>query len=311
MIRVGLIGPADRPEIQRLAMRIEERGAQPVILDARNDPAIRLGRGRISACGEDLAGLRGAYVVEMRLPAPCVRTPEGAVDPEGSRLALDRSRRHLAAWNALLEHLARRIRIVNPPASHDVHFLKPFEVAAYERAGLPVPVTVSTTDPQSLAGLPEHLAGGWIRKGMVGGYTHTESIELPRTADAAQVLTRQTPVLVQERIEGDNVRAFVLEDKVIGAAAVIPMGPSEIDSRRGDSRVQRIDLPDDAARTAIAAARRWGMPFSAVDFMLESGTGRFVLLESNSAPFFVNFEARTGLDISGKLADYLIGRRSA
>lgn len=311
MIRVGLIGPADRDEIRRLAIRIEERGGQPVVLDSRGDPAIRLGGGRVSACGEDLTDLRGVYAVDLGLPAPWVRTPEGTVDPEASRLALSRSRRALAAWNALLEHLSHRIPVVNPPASHDVHFLKPFEVAAYERAGLPAPVTVSTTDPQVLAALRGRFALEWITKGMVGGYTHTETIDLPGEISGARALLRRSPLLVQERIEGDNVRAFVLGGKVIGAAEVIPMSGSEIDSRRGDTRVRRISLPEAAARAAVAAAGRWGMPFSAVDFMRQSRTGEFVLLEANSAPFFVNFEARTGLDISGRLADHLIGRRAA
>jgi hypothetical protein len=50
------------------------------------------------------------------------------------------------------------------------------------------------------------------------------------------------------------------------------------------------------------------MTFSAVDFMREARSGRYLMLEANSAPFFVTFEARAGLDISGRLADYLLGR---
>ena len=311
MKRLGLVGPAERAEVKRLAVRVEERGGQPVVLDSRIDPAIRLGRGRIAACGEDLTDVRGVYVVDLQLPSPVVRTSEAEIDREASRRALERSRRVLSAWNTLLEHLARRIPVVNPPASHDLHFLKPFEVAAYERSGLPTPVTVSTTDPRSLVTLGGRIAGGWISKGMVGGYTHTESMDIPSSIEAARDLLRRSPLLVQERIEGDNVRAFVLGEEMIGAAEIIPMTPSEIDSRRGDSRVRRISLPDEAARAAVEAARRFGMAFAAVDFMRQSGTGRFVLLECNSAPFFVNFEARTGLDISGKLVDHLIGRRSS
>lgn len=308
MIRIALVGPADRPEVQRLGMRIEERGGQPVVLDPRNDPAIRIGRGRISACGEDLSNVRGIYIAEFRLPPPIVRAPDGTVDLEASRPALDLSRRQLSAWNALLEHLGRRIPVVNPPATHDVHFLKPFEIAEYERAGLPVPVTASTTDAEFLAAMRDRLPGDWITKGMVGGYTHTERIDLPRSLEAAEAMLRRSPVLLQERIEGDNVRAFVLGNTVIGAAEIVPTTPSEIDSRRGNTRVRRIALPAEAAAAALAAVRIWEMPFSAVDFMRQSDTGRFMLLECNSAPFFVNFEARSGLDISGLLADYLIGR---
>ena len=38
--RIGLIGPPDRDEIVRLAICLEERGADPVILDPRLDPGI-------------------------------------------------------------------------------------------------------------------------------------------------------------------------------------------------------------------------------------------------------------------------------
>ncbi len=308
MTRIGLVGPPDRAEIQRLALRLEERGAEPVVLDPRSDPAIRIGRGRVSACGEDLASVRGLYVAEFRLPPPVVRGAAGEIDPDASRAALDRSRRQLAAWNALLEHLGRRVPVVNPPAAHDVHFLKPYEIAVYERAGLPVPVTVSTTDADFLASLSSRLPGDWITKGLVGGYTHTERIDLPCSAASAQALLRRSPLLVQERIDGDNVRAFVLAGRVIGAAEIVPLTPSEIDSRRGGARVRRVALPDEAAGAAIAAARLWNMAFAAVDFMRQGDTGRFVLLEANSAPFFVHFEARSGLDVSGRLADHLIGR---
>jgi glutathione synthase/RimK-type ligase-like ATP-grasp enzyme len=311
LIRIGLIGPPDRPEIERLALRLEERGAQPVVVDSRYDPAIRIGRGVVSACGVDLSDVRGVYVAEFRLPPPIVRRQDGEIDPEASHPALARSRRLMAAWNSLLEHLAQRIPVVNPPATHDVHALKPFEAGVYEIAGLPVPVTVSTTDPGYLATLDRRLAREWITKGMVGGFTHTESIALPETVEAARERLREAPLLFQEKIEGDNVRAFVLDGRVIGAAEVIPMAASETDSRRGDTRVRRIALPDEAARTALAAVRRWGMAFSAADFMRPGDGGRYVLLECNSAPFFVNFEARTGLDISGKLADHLVGRRPA
>ncbi len=311
MERIGLIGPPDRPEIERLSLRLEERGAQPVLLDCRKDPAIILSPGRVSACGEDLSNLRGVYVADLGIPPVSSGHPGGPPGMTDRRRLLDRSRRRLAVWNALLDHLARRMPVVNPPAAHDLHALKPFEVAVYERAGLPVPATVASTDPAELATLPEGARGGFLTKGMVGGYRHTERIERPRSAEEAAHLLEGGPVMVQETIEGDNVRAFVLGADLLGAAEIVPIAGGEIDSRRGESRIRSVALPPDAARSALAAAARWGMFFSAVDFMRESGSGRHVLLECNSSPFFVNFERRTGLDISGRLADFLLARPGA
>ncbi len=309
MSRIALIGPKDRPEIGRLAIRLEERGAEPVFLDSRPDPAIVIAPDRIEACGQDLGTVRGAYVADLgiRSPgAPVVGADPAA--PAGPRYSLAASLRHLAAWNALLEKLAERGPVVNPPVTHDLHSLKPLEISVYARSGLPVPHTVATNDPAELRDLPGGGSGGWVVKGMVGGYTHTEIVEAPGSADAARALLGEGPRMVQGRIEGDNVRAFVLDGAVVGAAEVVSTEGEEVDSRRGETRIRRIEIPEAAARSAVSVAARWGMPFAAVDFMRDARTGEFQILECNSAPFFVVFEGRAGIDLSGKLADFLLGR---
>jgi glutathione synthase/RimK-type ligase-like ATP-grasp enzyme len=103
----------------------------------------------------------------------------------------------------------------------------------------------------------------------------------------------------------------VLDGKVIGAAEVVTQAGEETDSRRGEIRVRRTELPEEAARDAIAAVRHWGMVFAAVDFMVDARSGCYIILECNSAPFFVNFERMTGLPIAGRLAEFLIGRGSS
>jgi glutathione synthase/RimK-type ligase-like ATP-grasp enzyme len=302
MTRVALIGPPDRSEIGRLMIRLEERGAEGVILDSRSEPAVAFGGGRVSACGVDLSGVLGVYVADLG-----VRSPRG-VGADFRASALASSLRHLAAWNALLYHLGRRARVVNPPATHDLHALKPFETFVYGRAGLAVPWTVATTDPGEAVRLPADPPRGWVTKGLVGGYSHTEAVEPPRSVAEATALVAGSARMLQERIEGDNVRAFVLDGRVIGAAEILPLEGAEIDSRRGETRIRRIELPEEAAASATAATKRWGMPFAAVDFLREARSKRFRILECNSAPFFVVFEARAGVDISGRLADYLLGR---
>ncbi len=309
MKRVGLVGPADRAEMIRLSIRLEERGAEPVILDSRADPDIVINRDGMSACGVDLKGLTAVFVSDLGLLSFWSRDEDGNYDSEASEKTLLSSRRHLAAWNALLERLARRIPVINPPRTHDLHALKPWEMSVYESAGLPAPITIATSDPNSLTGLTGLSRTGWIRKGMSGGYGYTESFDLPADVDTARSELRAAPLMVQERVEGDNVRAFVLGGEVIGAAETVSLDGAATDSRRGDIRVSRVKLPEEAARTAIAATACNGMPYSAVDFMRDEIGGRYLILECNSSPFFVNFERMSGCDISGRIADYLVGRR--
>ena len=308
-MRVGLVGPADRAEMIRLSIRLEERGAEAVILDSRADSQIRIDRDGMSACGVDLKGLTSVFVSDLGLPSYWSKDEKGSYDIEASEKALLSSRRHLAAWNGLLERLARTIPVVNPPRTHDLHALKPWEMTVYESAGLPAPITIATSDPNSLTGLTGLSRTGWVRKGMSGGYGYTEVFDLPGDVDAARRELRAAPLMVQERVEGDNVRAFVLGGEVIGAAETVSLDGASTDSRRGDIRVRRLKLPEEAERTAVAAAACCGMPYSAVDFMRDEIGGRYLILECNSSPFFVNFERMSGCDISGRIADYLVGRR--
>jgi ribosomal protein S6--L-glutamate ligase len=292
-MRVALLGSPKREEIQRLAMRLEERDVEPLVLDTGADPAIRMGPERLEACGVDLTRCAAFYVADLGL-LPSSPSPRA-------------SQRHLVLWTTLLARLARRARVVNPPHTWDLHGLKPFEALAYARSGLAVPRTTSTSDPHALLQLGPS-ASGRIEKGVVGGYGYTELFEPPADADAARARLAAGPLVVQQRILGENVRAFVVGGQVVGAAEVVPASGAEVDSRRETGRVRRVALPAEARDAALRAARRFELSFAAVDFMREEGTGRYVVLECNSAPFFVEFERLTGIAVSSALADHLSER---
>lgn len=305
MKRVGLLGPSDREELDLLAMRLEERGAQGIVLDPRGGARVRVTADAARACGHDLGGLCAVYVADLGLPAASVRTPDGRLDAEASAAAAASSRRHLSAWNTLLERLGSRIPVVNPPATHELHGLKPWEMATYRRAGIPVPATLASGDPEALLALEPTRAR--IRKGLVGGYGYTEPFEVPPDLARARALVADGPLLVQERVEGDNVRAFVVGDELVGAAEIVPTAGG-VDSRRGDVRVRAVALDDQGRASAIGAARCFGLRFCAVDLMRDARAGRYAVLECNSAPFFAAFERTSGIDVSSPLADHLLGR---
>ena len=303
-MRVGLIGSPEREELQRLALRLEERGSEGIVLDPAQ-AAVELTSGGESAGGQDLARFKAFYVADLRLPP----ARDAGGDPELDERARRASQRHLVVWNSLLERLARRARVVNPPATWELHALKPWEMAAYRDAGLPAPRTVSTSSPQALVGLVG--AGPWIRKGLVGGYGYTTAFEPPTDVGQARALLAGGPLLAQRRIMGENVRAFVVNGELIGAAEIVSAEGDGVDSRSGPARARRLELPAEAARAALAASALWSLRFSAVDLMRDAASGAYSLLECNSAPFFVNFERLTGIDVSSPLADCLIERRRA
>ncbi len=296
-MKVGLLGPPGRDEIRRLAIRLEERGVETVALDPRPDPRFRVEGTVVEALGVDLSGLAGLYVADLGIRSPWRRTAAGTADLPASREALAASRRHLAAWNTVLQVLDDRgLRVVNPPAAHDLHALKPWEVHVYARRGIPHPETLATSDPDVPAALPGDVPR--VTKGMVGGHGFTEAY-VPGSG------APPLPLLVQERVGQVDVRAFVLAGKVIAAAEIRSTDP--VDSRRGATRVRPLDPPRQVVEAALAAATCWRMPFCAVDLRRDR-SGEIAVLECNSAPFFAAFERRTGLDVAGPLADFLCGR---
>jgi len=309
MTKIALIGPEDREEIQRLALRLEERSAESVIVDTRKPAAIRIDASGEEVCGVSLEGVTGVYVADLGLPRPRVAREDGTVDVEASREALAHSQATWASWRHLLERLSGRAAVVNPPASYDVHGLKPFEIASYSGQGWRAPATLSTDAPEALLDLGEAGAPhGRVRKDLVGGYSFTERLTPPTSLDEASAALAGSALMVQERIEGDAVRAFVIGGRMLVAAEILTQGYGEIDSRRGTARVRRIELPGELCELSKSVAAHWNMSFAGVDWMRAAGGREWVLLECNSAPFFVEFERRTGADIGSALADLLLRR---
>lgn len=307
-MRVLLIGPETRQEIARLRMRLEERSEEALVIDPTAEVDIEITPDGEWINGIDLKSVTGAYVGDLGLPSSIVEGASGEIDIRGSDRARIHSQRQLLVWNLLLDRLGSRGRVVNPPSTHELHALKPWEVATYKHEGWPCPLTLATSDPDRVCHLPSELGGEWIRKGMVGGYGFAEAFTVPAHREGAAEQLSSGPVMIQERIDGDSIRAYVLGKRVIGAALIVSREEGEVDSRRGESRVRPIDLGPSTTELVVEAASHWGLAFSAVDLVGLKTLEQFSLLECNSSPFFVTFERKTGIDIGSRLANYLLGR---
>jgi ribosomal protein S6--L-glutamate ligase len=114
-------------------------------------------------------------------------------------------------------------------------------------------------------------------------------------------------LLVQEFIglQGrEDIRAFVLGDKVIGAMTLKP--------RRGDFRsnvhqkgsAKFITLNKKLKELAIESSRALGLEISGPDIILY-GNGKPRVIEVNYSPGFKGLEAATGLDIASGIIRYV------
>jgi len=113
-------------------------------------------------------------------------------------------------------------------------------------------------------------------------------------------------MLVQEFIKeakGADIRAFVVDGQVVGAMKrQAKEGEFRSNLHQGGSATV-INLSPEERSTAIKAAKKLGLGIAGVD-MLQSERGPLVM-EVNSSPGLEGIENATGLDIAGKIIEYV------
>lgn len=113
-------------------------------------------------------------------------------------------------------------------------------------------------------------------------------------------------ILIQEFIKeagGSDIRAFVIDGKVV-AAMKRQAGEGEFRSNihRGGTAV-KVKLSSEEKMTALKATKALGLSIAGVD-MLPSNRGPLVM-EVNSSPGLEGIEKVTGIDIAGKIFDFI------
>ena len=116
----------------------------------------------------------------------------------------------------------------------------------------------------------------------------------------------KTRVILQEFIEeagGADIRAFVINGEVVGAMKRQGKeGEFRSNLHRGGN-AHVIKLTRAEKSTALNAAKALGLAIAGVD-MLQSNRGPMVL-EVNSSPGLEGIEKATGVDIAGKIIEYI------
>ena len=178
------------------------------------------------------------------------------------------------------------------------------------RRGIGLPVTVfahKTSNPEEIVA----LAGGApvVIKLLEG--TQGIGVVLGETPKAAESIIQafagvNTNILVQEYVaeaHGEDLRCIVIGGRVV---ASIKRRGKEGDFRsnlhRGGSARPAKITPQERA-TAIAAARAMGLNVCGVD-MLRSNHGP-VVMEVNSSPGLEGVETATGVDVAGKIIEFI------
>ena len=217
------------------------------------------------------------------------------------------------ALKGLLASLgAAGVRLVNDPWRDEVASLKTRQLAAAERAGLAVPPTLVTSDPEAARMFLDACGqDGAIHKQLI---TTAEAWRPTRrvTADDRAHLDalRFAPVILQAFVPGVDVRVTAVKDELF-AAEIDARGTSSPEDFRpvlADCRVAPCTLPDREADALRALLRELDLSYAAIDLRRrEDGSLAFLEINPGGQWYFV--EQRTGQLITAALASLLASHR--
>jgi ribosomal protein S6--L-glutamate ligase len=180
------------------------------------------------------------------------------------------------------------------------------------RAGLGIPKTAFASSPKDkdIESVIEAIGGAPCVVKLLEG-TQGIGVILAENQKAAKsvieaFLKLDASILVQEFIKesrGADIRVFVVDGQIVGAMKrQAKEGEFRSNLHRGGSATV-IQLTNEERSTAIKAAKKLGLDIAGVD-LLQSDRGPLVM-EVNSSPGLEGIEGATGIDIAGKIIEYV------
>lgn len=312
----GIIGSAGDSQVRRVARRLRELGAQPLILDLSRFP----GRGRaslvdgVAVCpGADVGAVGAWYVRSMPLPLP-FQPLRVAGEQAALAATLDATKRAYAAGRERRSFLASFVgalaragaTLVNSPTAAAQHFLKLEQLELLRAARVPIPRTLASNDPDAVADFARDLGGPMVYKPVAGGGLCRRMTQADLCPQRLRALAT-APALFQEEVPGTNIRVYVVDGEIVAGYEIIS---DALDYRGAETAVRPTALSDDERAACCAAATACGMLFTGIDVRRRLDDG-FAVLECNPSPMFAAIERRTGgAPVTDALASLLVRRQS-
>ncbi len=184
---------------------------------------------------------------------------------------------------------------------------KPWQLKLAKQAGLVLPETLMTNDPDEAREFWRRHPGAVIYKPFLQTYNAWRETRLLRPEEeelAAAV--RFAPVIFQRYVPGVlDLRITVIGDRVLAAEANLENGEYKVDVRFNTNITYRPhQLPDAVSAKLLAFMRRLGLEYGAID-MRVTPEGEYVFFEVNPAGQFLYVEQAAGLPITAALAAHL------
>ncbi|MFQ6102085.1 MAG: lysine biosynthesis protein LysX [Anaerolineae bacterium] len=204
------------------------------------------------------------------------------------------------------------VPVINPHHTIAVCGDKLFTSAALQEAGVPIPRTQVAFTPQAALEVIEQMGYPVVMKPLHGSWGRL--LAKINDREAAETILEHKVTLggyqhsifyIQEYIEKPerDIRSFVIGDETV--AAIYRHSSHWITNTARGGRATNCPITPEVDRISRAAAQAVGGGFLAVD-IFEAPDGRLLVSEVNHTPEFRNSIAPTGVDIPGRVVDYVL-----
>ena len=282
-MHIGILSRGDGWHVRDLIRAAAESGHTAVALDFRTVSASVPGTPTLSGCD-----------------AVILRTmPAGSLEQVVFRMDVV----HAA--------VSAGLPVLNPPRAIETCVDKYLTNVRLVQAGLPTPATVVCQRADDALEAFGRLGGDVVVKPLFGA----EGRGIIRVGDADlawrtfHAIEQTRGVIYLQRFvphPGWDVRAFVLDGKVIGAIRRTNPGDWRTNVARGGT-AERMELPRPEVELAVRAAAATGAVVAGVD-LLPDGQGGFCVIEVNAVPGWRALAPACGLDVAAKVVRFLVER---
>lgn len=295
-----------------VAHSLRVRGIEPTIVDLSRFPRhqkLTIHDGVPRMRGLDLAAIERWYVRALPLPLPFLpadqadagQTRDELLSRARTAYAAGRERRSfVAGFTAAL--VASGAGLINPPDAMLQHFRKLEQLDRLRSAGVPIPSTLATNDPEAVIAFTDDGRRPVVYKPLAGGGQCHRLTPDDLEPDRLCLLSR-APVLFQEEVPGHNLRVYVVNGAVVASYEIVS---EALDYRGAETAVMTTTLTDDETAACLRSAMACGMAWAGID-LRRRPDGSFAVLEANPSPMFAAVQQRTATTaVSDALARALV-----
>lgn len=201
--------------------------------------------------------------------------------------------------------------VLNSQRSRYLGSSKIMQLKAAISSGLCVPPTCITNSPETARRFVEMSKNPVVAKGFGGTRERFSPTQLVDN-DSLEHLpgVSLSPVIFQERIPRSiDYRVTVVGDEIFSAEVRTDFGGADIDWRN-DSGAEccKCRLPGEIEVKIMKVVREFGLFYCTIDLMKSETTNQINFLEINECGQYLFVEMDTGMPISRKIAEKLLGK---